>query len=79
MVLWKAYKGTKTNKAILDKVGLMQNSNTSNKFLVLAGFSKDKTEPHFASIIQYNDRYSIVVYSLMGNIVVTHWTEIKTK
>lgn len=80
MVLWKTYKGKQSIKEIIDKVGMQKNSNTSNKFLVMAGFYKSKTlEPHFACIILHDKRdATFMVYSLQGNTKITHWTEIKT-
>jgi len=80
MVLWKTYKGKQSIKEIIDKVGMQKNSNTSNKFLVMAGFEgSDKFEPHFACIIYHEKIYpSIIIYSLTGNTKITHWTEIKT-
>lgn len=81
MVLWKTYKGKQSIKEIIDKVGMQKNSNTSNKFLVMAGFEgSNKFEPHFACAILHKNQFSfnIIIYSLQGRTTITHWTEIKT-
>lgn len=80
MVLWKTYKGKQSIKEIIDKVGMQKNSNTSKKFLVMAGFEgSNKFEPSFACILLHEKiDPSIIIYSLQGNTKITHWTEIKT-
>lgn len=78
MIPWKLYGGEKTLKSILDKVGTAPRGGNSNKFLVMAGFEGCETQPHFAVIISHREpEYSIIVETISGNVVITHWTEIE--
>lgn len=80
MVIWNQFDPAKSLPDIIEKVGMFEDTQTSNHFLVMCKFARlnEPFIPRMAHIYCYVDGspYSLLVDGLSGKVEVSYWTEI---